>query len=571
MENIFNNDEKIDVFMQIENDLMELEPNSPDEKIENLINHIPINYLNQKEDLMMICQLFTHYSRNYIHSCKGNAIKLFERIMEPIKTYLQDEQTFFWVISGGLFYLKLWFYEENLISIDKIIQVSRRPNSLPVTEYFLPEIIEKEPEIYEQEIKSMFNKTFSEEYLSEFKKLRCKYFNFLRSSNDYTDPSYKEIETNPLRLAIKTDDIDSFQKILSNSNISINSKISESLIENHFRDSKEISFIEYAIYFNAVKIVKYLVMNDVAITERVIYNSISQRNNDIIHIFESKANDEFGRESFFCSISSWNYDLTEYAQDNYSIEFLENCEGDDKIFNMINNTFASSNFIFLKFVLIPFFRKNPLFVSKTINSILLFSFDDPSCFFLRELMKYGDIDVNYNSLPDDEKFPLLIKAIQRENVKAVEIFLNHPDIDINNPGKGIFTPFQCACALHSDMKIIKMFCNHHGFNIGWKDSKYNANGFHLGIIKGNSYAVEYIIDNFSISIDKNYYNLLIFCLSKNILLISKILLKYFIRKNDEMSNDEMVEDIRKQTSSFHEFSEDLMNVLKDIIQELRSL
>ena len=98
MENIFNNKSKIATFKQIQNDLLELESNSEEEVIDNLISKIPENYLNDKDDLMTICQLFSYYARNHVHKNKGNAVKLFEKILNPIKTLLQNESTFFWNI-----------------------------------------------------------------------------------------------------------------------------------------------------------------------------------------------------------------------------------------------------------------------------------------------------------------------------------------------------------------------------------------------------------------------------------------------------------------------------------------
>ena len=43
------------------------------------------------------------------------------------------------------------------------------------------------------------------------------FFKWFEESNDSKDPSYQEIEKNQLRLAIKIDNIEKFQSILSNS------------------------------------------------------------------------------------------------------------------------------------------------------------------------------------------------------------------------------------------------------------------------------------------------------------------------------------------------------------------
>ena len=64
MENLFNNKTKTDIFKQIQYDLLELQENADDEEINNIFEKIPPDFLNNKDDLMIICQLFAYYSRN---------------------------------------------------------------------------------------------------------------------------------------------------------------------------------------------------------------------------------------------------------------------------------------------------------------------------------------------------------------------------------------------------------------------------------------------------------------------------------------------------------------------------
>ena len=87
MEHIPIDESKINIYAKIQDSLCELLPNSSDESIDEIINQIPQNYLTQKEDLMMICQLFAYYSRNFTQNIKGNAIKLIERILKYMKIY----------------------------------------------------------------------------------------------------------------------------------------------------------------------------------------------------------------------------------------------------------------------------------------------------------------------------------------------------------------------------------------------------------------------------------------------------------------------------------------------------
>mgnify|MGYP006962165672 CR=1 FL=1 len=153
MESIFNDLEKIKIFSQVQKSLCDLRPNSEDAEIEKIINLIPEIYFDQKEDLMIICRLFAFYNRCGSRRIRGNGIKLFEKIMKPIKKHLANQSIFFFNIFGPLNYFKQWLYEEGLITFDVIIQSALSNESLVIAEYFLPEIIEKEPEIYEKVFK----------------------------------------------------------------------------------------------------------------------------------------------------------------------------------------------------------------------------------------------------------------------------------------------------------------------------------------------------------------------------------------------------------------------------------
>ena len=64
MDNILKDSAKIKIYTEIQGKLCDLEPNASDEKINEIINLIPPSFLNQKEDLMKICQFFSYIARN---------------------------------------------------------------------------------------------------------------------------------------------------------------------------------------------------------------------------------------------------------------------------------------------------------------------------------------------------------------------------------------------------------------------------------------------------------------------------------------------------------------------------
>lgn len=218
---------------------------------------------------------------------------------------------------------KLWMYEENLYVLIKFYNQLKLKTIVTFQNFFYPEILEARPKIFEDVTKYQLKKEYSENEISSFKKLRKDYFNWLLNSGDYKDPSYLNIEKDQLRLSIKLDDFDTFQKILSNSNISINSKIQESILENDLFVPHSLSLIEYAITLGSINIVKFLLLNNAEMNPDTIINFvIRSQNYELIHIIESKLNDKFIKSSLYESISSWNNEMIDYVIDNYDYEFL---------------------------------------------------------------------------------------------------------------------------------------------------------------------------------------------------------------------------------------------------------
>ena len=148
MEDLFKDTTTINAFKQIQYDLLDLSSNSKDEEISSLISKIPPNIINNEDNLMVVCRLFAYYARDNVFRNVGNAVKLFEKILEPIKKHLEGKSSFFMNIFGGLLFFKLWMYEEGLIFIEDIISSVKQPGDKmqnDIIEYFMPEIIEKEP------------------------------------------------------------------------------------------------------------------------------------------------------------------------------------------------------------------------------------------------------------------------------------------------------------------------------------------------------------------------------------------------------------------------------------------
>ncbi|KAK8888027.1 hypothetical protein M9Y10_039087 [Tritrichomonas musculus] len=578
MKYVFEDQSSIKLYARIQKRLSSLKPNSRKKSIDKVFEIIPPEFLEEKEKLTMICQLFAKLARTTFNMGKV-VIQLFERIMDQIKKYLQDESSLFWNIFGGIMYFKLWMFEEGLISVEKIILSAQLEKTPAIAEYFLPEIIDNEPDFFYKEIKYKFpifsnEDSYSKETIEKTKLLRKKHFQWIKESGDRHDPSYLEIETNPLRLAIKLDDVDIFQALLSQSNLSINSNIQESVVEQFVIDQHEYRLIEYAAEYNSINIFKFLLMNDAELKPSLISSAIFSCNYEIIHIVETKLTQEFEKSSLLNAIASWNQKVARYVTSNYNFDYLyeresknenEDNNNESKILTIINETFYSLNFRFLKSTLLPFFRHNPSFVQRNIHNILFKTFSDMSGYLTLEILKHPEIDVNYISKRSKKSF--LFAACQKNNLKAVEILLKYANIDVNCLVMFGFSPLFYSCAFFCDTKILKMLCNHPKIEINAQDERDGLTAFQMALSRGNAYAVKYLTENYNdIEEEAHFSELASFCLSKRHLMSAKYLVKFFSENCQKDNFSQLIENSRKYLRS--QIQSDYSDEFDQIVEEV---
>lgn len=362
-----------------------------------------------------------------------------------------------------------------------------------------------------------------------------------------------------------------FQTYLSSSNLPIESKISESILENsYFNPLYKVSLIDYVIEFNSTKIFKYLIMNGATIEAQSTFNSIRNRNYELIHIVESKNEEKFKEYILVNGISSWNNEIVNYALDNYDFGFIEeeniSTERYKQIIDIANNIFYSCNFIFFETYFLPFLQKNEEFLKTNIHEILIQTLEDQTSYFLKEFLKYPGIDVNYHSKNENDK-SILVKAIHMKNYNAVKILLKQPDIDISKPGCDYFLPFHFACGCNSYLDIIKLFCDNEQLDIKWRDPRRNLTAFDFCIVKGNFYALEYIIKRFPEIDEEIPLSFIYHCISKKYLICCKHLLKIYVSQNETKSKEEI---IIKFKNLYAEGEEEVYaDILKELLDEMK--
>lgn len=568
MSTIQFDESKIKIYSQIQRNLCDLYKNPSDSQFDNLIQQIPPQLLNEKEDLMVICELFALYGRIFPISNKKNAFKLMDKIMIFIKKILSDEPQFFWKIFGGSICYKLWFYQEGLITIEQVVRSAILDSPL-VTEIFLPEIIEKVPEIFDKELKYKCQIPYGEEELKQYKQRRDMHMRWMKESCDYNDQIYAQIETDKLRLSIKRDDLSAFETILHDDDISVNSTINETPFENHYVMPFEFTLLDYSITCKAHKIIKYLINNQAELSEFTVFHAVESHDPEIIELIRSIATEEFYNKIVDLSINMWCDDIFESLTNNmYKYDYLEKLTKDQftQLLAIMEKCFQTSNFMFFELIILPYLKKNPHFVNEHIYSLIFVSFKQMSCFFTKEFLKLKDIiDINHIYINDEgQKMTILSQTIDNENPKAIQIILSIPDIKINIPAYINYPIFFLACRKNIDVKSIDLICNYPGFEINTHDKKTNITAFDMAFDKGNFYTIEYILKKFPEVETFSLSTVIYKALQENHLYTVKITLKHFIEKDKSISVAKIINDIK---NSFTDV-DDIIKNLRNIVDEL---
>lgn len=574
MDKIPLDEEKIRYFAQVQTNLCELEENANDDDIEKIINQIPEDMLTNRADLMVICELFALYARLHTLKFKRNTFKLLEKIMDHIKSILQDESSFFWNIFGGHLYFKYWLYEKGLISIDFILLCCECGQSTNTTEVFLPEILELRREIFDEEIKYNYKLPCTEDYVTSYRKKRDIHLKWLQNSCDYTDSIYDEIENNRLRLSIKRDDIDTFQRILSDSNLPIDTKISELTFESQFISPDEHTLLDYSICCNSMQIFKFLLLNDAKLSGFSVYHAISSCNYEIIHIIESQINEKFTENALKASLCLWNRELDEYVFNNYcddhkfltDEEIVLNESQYDEALIIFERIVSSSNFNFFESIILPFLKRNPIFVEKKIYELIFCCFSEMSCCFARYFLKYENIDLNHHV--EENNYSALSKALEYENSNAIQMILSNKNIHINEAAFSHYPAFFIMCKRAIDLKTVDLICNYPNFNINKKDDVNNITAFDLAMSSGNFLVTEYILKKFP-NVDINsLFSLIYYTLFNNHLYTLKIALKYYMKRNEDLKPEKIVHKFIKNFGDDDSFKPEFITKLKNIFVEL---
>lgn len=139
------------------------------------------------------------------------------------------------------------------------------------------------------------------------------------------DPRLQAGNNDKLSILIQKDDIDTFQKTVSQNNIDIRHhkiEISNFELTKSFPE-RSATLIEYAAFHGSLKIFKFLLINNTTFSAQLFQCAFCGRNNEIIHLAEKMTKNIDISDSLINAMSLsiiFHYDeLSEYLYENYEI------------------------------------------------------------------------------------------------------------------------------------------------------------------------------------------------------------------------------------------------------------
>ena len=254
---------------------------------------------NIKFELKEFLHLTLEISNNYHH--KTNLYNKIEQVLSIFKSEIQNYYSnleIFTLFQNNKRIL-LFFFEEKIIIPEKAIYNIIKNNKY--LQYFYPEL------------KSFLNE-------SEIQNLR-EIQNLCENDFDMFEKKRK-IGENDLHICylIRNDLVQDFVSFVNMSNYPLKSKINQSFYEtNSFLISRCPSLIEYSAFYGSIQIFKYLMMNNVPLTESLWIYAIHSNNQELFHVLEEnkiKMDKKICKKCIYESIKCHHNDFTNYIKEN---------------------------------------------------------------------------------------------------------------------------------------------------------------------------------------------------------------------------------------------------------------
>ncbi|OHT15892.1 hypothetical protein TRFO_13740 [Tritrichomonas foetus] len=303
-----------DEIINLQEKIFDICESSYDETEEYILNSI---FIENKDSLIQLC-LTLKEAINTRPFLFDYYINIFTAISSILTKFLTQKEILKIFVAD---YLILKFYNIGIITIDTIIDISNTHQSSAI--FFAPELLENDPNYF----KTYKNHENSEENITESIGENIEEKRKLRDAG---------INSSPLAVAIRNDDVETFQELISAKNIQLNSHIEYSTYEQCKIISQKPTICEFTAFLGSTKIFKFLIMNQVSLNSRVARFAVAGGNYEIIHILEAENCSFYGsldmaisfhrNEIFEYILESKNFEITyeilKVAIENYNMEIF---------------------------------------------------------------------------------------------------------------------------------------------------------------------------------------------------------------------------------------------------------
>lgn len=314
---LLNNKERYDVISSFADQVLDITDDSYPSVIKFIEDHSKYFFDNKSSSVSFLWNIFQCGMRNWT---KLEIIyDIIVHFLPQVKSNDITDEDILGLSQGEVVYLNFLF-SKKILSIESIIQESH--NSIVTFIYFLPEIEKYDNEYAKKREKTIMYLISEAENPEALKKL----YRLVKSDPEkHVINRTKCYNISSLHKSIRDDDIDGFQSLLSLNNFNINHRFEFDYYERLLSVDNEPSLIQVAAIYGALKIFKFLWMQqNIILDKNLISYAISGRNTQIIHICETKCSIE---ESLKYSIMIGDQNLIDYCIDNFSDRIQLNVNG----------------------------------------------------------------------------------------------------------------------------------------------------------------------------------------------------------------------------------------------------
>lgn len=375
-------------------DYIDCEEGQEEENYENIINNIEKNKIGSDEqEFQLVIRMLAIIIKN--HHVSANFYKKIEKIILYFKDILMkyfNQRELFGFFECNKKIL-LFLINEKIINVDdNFVQIitSDEYKNKKYNNYFFPEI---KPFLKEFVVRSMtkkYNINFDED----------------RSIGQNNDKLLK---------LIRDDLLDEFIEYAKKRRISLTKAINNSIFETNALMVKKncISLTNYAAFFGAAKILKYLLQQNVKKDESLWIYAIYSDNLEVIHLLEKEniqLNDDSYKKFLKEAIKCHHNEIANYIIKTYL---------PDEDNNLINsNAIKYCNFSFIQkdYENVSFF--NDLCIHDYYHLVL-------------HMIKSTNIDLNHIIKTKSDEKTFLYTAIENDNKDIVQALLTSDKIDVN--------------------------------------------------------------------------------------------------------------------------------------------